>query len=68
MTTTHYHFEDPLGEDRTLCGLADDGGVRDVWGENPEFEPPYYHNGTYKVTCPECLKIIVACFNYANES
>jgi hypothetical protein len=49
------------GDDRTLCGIADEG--------NPgELDSPSYAKYGEMVTCKDCLRIIMHCKNcYTNS-
>ncbi len=58
------HFGHHAGEDRTLCGMAHEGGIEiynDGYRSEREFTPVKKVNLSTKVTCPDCISIVKFC-------
>lgn len=52
-----WHAHNAIGDDRTLCGFADEGEARGPGSD----APPVYAQYGGQVTCTDCRRIIAHC-------
>lgn len=65
------HAHSPIGDGRTLCGVANEGNpLGDKYPADELSAPPAYAEIGEEVDCPDCTRIIQhaqVCFNAGNR-